>query len=321
MERQRLIDTDAAMSDQLTRTDQNIATLRAALAGARNGIVSFGDAVATPITPSERGGSGRGAGGGGGAVRPSARELIDTPSLAAPAWRGLNEELAQSNTAMDGIAEAITGPFKDALRSGEISFRTFASAVAQVADNLASKLIDDVFRRITDGLSRALSGGGSGSGGGGFLMTVLGAFGSALGGSIGGGLSGSFGGVGGSASGIGFGAGGFAPASLAPGTGFSPTPFALGSAFDRSGAVVTRPTLFAFARGTGLMGEAGPEAILPLRRGPGGRLGVEAGSARQQPEQTTKIVNVLDPGLVGDFLATASGERVIMNVLRRNRVV
>jgi phage-related minor tail protein len=28
--------------------------------------------------------------------------------------------------------------------------------------------------------------------------------------------------------------------------------------------------------GTGLMGEAGPEAILPLRRGPDGRLGVEA---------------------------------------------
>jgi len=47
------------------------------------------------------------------------------------------------------------------------------------------------------------------------------------------------------------------------------TPFA-------SGGVVTRPTLFPFANGTGLMGEAGPEAIMPLRRGPGGRLGVEA---------------------------------------------
>lgn len=27
---------------------------------------------------------------------------------------------------------------------------------------------------------------------------------------------------------------------------------------------------------TGLMGEAGPEAIMPLTRGPGGRLGVDA---------------------------------------------
>ena len=30
------------------------------------------------------------------------------------------------------------------------------------------------------------------------------------------------------------------------------------------------------ANGMGLMGEAGPEAIMPLRRGPGGRLGVES---------------------------------------------
>ena len=42
------------------------------------------------------------------------------------------------------------------------------------------------------------------------------------------------------------------------------------------GGVVTRPTLFPFAKGTGLMGEAGPEAIMPLRRGANGKLGVEA---------------------------------------------
>ena len=42
------------------------------------------------------------------------------------------------------------------------------------------------------------------------------------------------------------------------------------------GGVVNKPTLFPMANGAGLMGEAGPEAIMPLRRGPGGRLGVEA---------------------------------------------
>ncbi|MBD3812719.1 MAG: phage tail tape measure protein [Betaproteobacteria bacterium] len=41
-----------------------------------------------------------------------------------------------------------------------------------------------------------------------------------------------------------------------------------------SGSVVSSPTLFPFANGIGLMGEAGPEAILPLKRGPGGKLGV-----------------------------------------------
>ena len=42
------------------------------------------------------------------------------------------------------------------------------------------------------------------------------------------------------------------------------------------GGIVDRPTLFPFAKGTGLMGEAGPEAIMPLRRGRDGRLGVQS---------------------------------------------
>ena len=44
-----------------------------------------------------------------------------------------------------------------------------------------------------------------------------------------------------------------------------------------SGRIVDRPTVFPFARGIGLMGEAGPEAILPLKRGGDGKLGVAAG--------------------------------------------
>ena len=54
--------------------------------------------------------------------------------------------------------------------------------------------------------------------------------------------------------------------------------FAKGGTFTNQ--IVTSPTLFKFARGsgfgTGLMGEAGPEAIMPLRRGADGTLGVEA---------------------------------------------
>lgn len=42
------------------------------------------------------------------------------------------------------------------------------------------------------------------------------------------------------------------------------------------GGIVDKPTLFPMANGAGLMGEAGPEAIMPLRRGVDGRLGVEA---------------------------------------------
>lgn len=57
--------------------------------------------------------------------------------------------------------------------------------------------------------------------------------------------------------------------------------FALGGAFTNS--IVDRPTLFPFANGVGLMGEAGPEAIMPLRRGSDGRLGVSAPNYRTPP--------------------------------------
>lgn len=43
-----------------------------------------------------------------------------------------------------------------------------------------------------------------------------------------------------------------------------------------SGQIVNQPTLFAFAKGVGLMGEAGAEGILPLKRDSSGQLGVIA---------------------------------------------
>jgi phage-related minor tail protein len=44
-----------------------------------------------------------------------------------------------------------------------------------------------------------------------------------------------------------------------------------------NGGIVGSPTLFPLSGGrTGLMGEAGPEAIMPLKRGRDGKLGVQA---------------------------------------------
>ena len=84
--------------------------------------------------------------------------------------------------------------------------------------------------------------------------------------------------------------GGFAPSGPLAAVGnvntdvsgfFSPS--ANGNAFGANGiipfakgGIVNSPTLFPFAKGIGLMGEAGPEAIMPLTRGPGGKLGVMA---------------------------------------------
>ena len=58
---------------------------------------------------------------------------------------------------------------------------------------------------------------------------------------------------------------------------------ASGNAFSRGyvlrfadGGVFDKPTYFRMANGIGLMGEAGPEAVMPLARGPDGKLGVKA---------------------------------------------
>jgi len=78
-----------------------------------------------------------------------------------------------------------------------------------------------------------------------------------------------------------------------------------------SGGVVTSPTMFPMSRGrAGVMGEAGPEAIMPLRRGPDGSLGVQMHGAGAANENTTVIVN--QTVHVGEFVTTqqfASGLR------------
>jgi lambda family phage tail tape measure protein len=65
--------------------------------------------------------------------------------------------------------------------------------------------------------------------------------------------------------------------------GRTPIGFARGGAFSNS--IVSSPTMFKFANGgamrTGLMGEAGPEAIMPLSRGADGSLGVQANGLRE----------------------------------------
>jgi len=78
------------------------------------------------------------------------------------------------------------------------------------------------------------------------------------------------------------------PEAYSVGTGASIFAAANGAAFAGNGiqlfakgGVVSAPKLFQFANGgvpgLGVMGEAGPEAIMPLRRGPDGRLGVSGG--------------------------------------------
>lgn len=81
--------------------------------------------------------------------------------------------------------------------------------------------------------------------------------------------------------------------------------FARGGAFTQGrvvpfarGGVVTAPTTFPMRGATGLMGEAGPEAIMPLARGADGRLGVRAtdgGGGRP----VSVVMNITTPDVEG----------------------
>jgi lambda family phage tail tape measure protein len=266
----------ASVVDAATAPLASVAALRAAvtasgneaetaLSDARNAAEGLEDAL------DATGAAGRSAGQALRAGADSAREAWEATAEAVRAAQERSREIAQ------GLAQDIIGPIKEALKSGEFSWETFASAISRIARNLANRLIELAFKPIEAAIIRAFSG----MGGGGRFFASL--FGFAKGGVFAGGQE--------------------------------------LTAFARGG-VVSQPTIFPFARGIGLMGEAGPEAILPLRRGRDGRLGVEMTRAfgrAPAPEVSTRIINVLDPSVVGDYLATPSGERAILNVIRRNR--
>ncbi|MCB8820051.1 phage tail tape measure protein [Microvirga rosea] len=79
----------------------------------------------------------------------------------------------------------------------------------------------------------------------------------------------------------------------------APSAFAKGGVFSRGmvlpfaqGGVVGAPSYFPLGRGLGVMGEKGAEAVMPLARGPDGRLGVRSGGGGRP---MTVTVNVSTP--------------------------
>ena len=90
-----------------------------------------------------------------------------------------------------------------------------------------------------------------------------------------------------------------------------------------SSTVVSSPTLFPFAHGTGLMGEAGPEAIMPLKRDASGRLGVRAsggGGVTYSPTNNINIDSRTDRAEVQSLVLSAiqHGNAELIDKLERN---
>ncbi|GAB6113419.1 phage tail tape measure protein [Desulfomicrobium salsuginis] len=112
---------------------------------------------------------------------------------------------------------------------------------------------------------------------------------------------------------------------------------ALGGVYDSpslsaySGGVYHTPQMFAFARGAGIFAEAGPEAIMPLRRGPDGVLGVKSGGGDEKTyallseiaeslkrQKAPKTVVAFDKRTLANELAGSEGEQLVFQHIRRN---
>lgn len=170
------------------------------------------------------------------------------------------ENYAESYAEIDRLVQqtyqGISAGLSAMIVKGEADFATFVDGMAQslLQSGLAA-LMGGVFG--TPGQPGMLFGGGSTGGGGGILG--IGA----------GGLTG--------------GTSSFRYAHGAAFSGGNVIPFA-------RGGIVDRPVVFPMAKGMGLMGEAGPEAVMPLRRLASGDLGVVAAAAPSQ--QAAPVVNI-----------------------------
>ncbi len=159
------------------------------------------------------------------------------------------EDLIDLEDVADDLGGGLSRALTEPLREGENAFQRFGNVALSVIQNVAQGL-------ISSGISGALTGG---AGGGGGLLASIG---------------GLFGGATASAKGNVFNSG-------------NVQAFADGGAFTNG--IVSKPTLFPMANGgTGLMGEAGAEAIMPLRRDGSGRLGIDA---QGMAGSTVNIIN------------------------------
>lgn len=191
------------------------------------------------------------------------------------ALRQQREEMERQRAALDFMREGVKGFVSD-LRNGLDQGKSFFSSFADAALNALNRVLDKL---IEVAINAAFDGGQSG-GVGGFLGSIASVIGGSLGGSGGGISPGGFGGSGGIF--------GKQPDwTINNVTGFA------------KGGVVNKRTMFNYAGGRGMMGEAGAEAIMPLQRGPDGSLGVAvngrgAGQSGQIPAVSISQTYVLD---------------------------
>lgn len=192
------------------------------------------------------------------ALSPDEIAAINAAGDAYAAQRYAIDQQAQAIAEQREVTKGFFTDWINGARQGQSVFKSFADS----AVNALNKIIDKLLDKTLDGfLNGGMTGGGASSGGG-FFSSLLSSIG-----------------IGGSPSAKAMGS-----SSLVDSRGqlggmqswdTGGIKFAQGGAFTNT--IVNTPTLFRFANGGSLgeMGEAGPEAIMPLKRGPNGALGVQ----------------------------------------------
>lgn len=206
-------------------------------------------------------------------------ELLASGAINQETFNRAVTQAQQTMERADGSAESLrrtgrelgltfSSAFEDAIIKGKELSEVLKGILEDIARIILRRTVTEPLANGVSGIISSIFGGGTPGGAGQTPPT-------APSGTVAAAASGSSGGVGGILAALGslFATGGvFAPGGLVP--------FA-------AGGVVDRPTIFPFARGIGLMGEAGPEAIMPLARDGAGRLGVRTQGAAAAP-----VINV-----------------------------
>jgi hypothetical protein len=201
-------------------------------------------------------------------LSPDEIAAINAAGAAYAAQRYAIDQQAKAIADQREVAKGFFTDWINGARQGQSVFKSFADSAISSLNKIIDKLLD----KTLDGFLNGGMTGGAGSSGGGFFSSLLGSLG--IGGNKNAGSSGELhnatfgGGSQGNPSGV--------LSFFAQGGAFDRAQkFANGGAFTNS--VVNSPTLFRFANGGALgeMGEAGPEAIMPLKRGANGSLGVQ----------------------------------------------
>lgn len=157
-----------------------------------------------------------------------------------------------SGAVSDGVKSSLDGVFSNVtsmLEGNKVSWKSWGISVLQIIEKVALQMA------VVSAMKSVSSSSG-----------ILGTVASGIAGYFGGGAS-----AGASASSS-FSSGAYSNLSLNAKGGV----YASHDLSQHSNSIVSSPTLFAFAKGAGLMGEAGPEAIMPLTRAADGSLGVRA---------------------------------------------